>query len=71
VSTQGHTVPGHFHAPVKDSCYTLTGLRARLDRARDYPVEAVCRCGEVIRCESPRQQGWAGTGRRAGDAPDS
>lgn len=59
------------HEPLPGSAYTVgavpnCNLPADLSKPGHYPVEAVCRCGEVIRCERVEQSGWSHTGRRAG-----
>lgn len=41
---------GHGITPVRDSFYTVTGLKADLGDPRCYPVEAMCKvCGQPIR----------------------
>lgn len=61
------TAAGHEAAPLPGSVYTSTGLPGSVDRAADYPLEAVCSCHQVIECRDIRQRGWAHTGRKAGD----
>ncbi len=44
-----------------------TGLPAELTNPVHYPIEALCQCNQVIRCERWFQAPWTHTGRRPGD----
>lgn len=66
---------GHEALPQRGTAYSTagsnTGLPADLTFFWHYPVEALCTCGEMIRCEqflSIGDQGeWVHTGRKPGD----
>lgn len=66
---------GHEAVPQRGTAYSVegsnTGLPADLLSPFDYPVEALCRCGEMIRCEQWLSIGgrgeWVHTGRKPGD----
>jgi hypothetical protein len=72
-------VPGEDHetVPQPGSAYSMgganTGLPADLRWSAHYPVEAICLCGEMIRCErdlrlSPGDPGdWVHLGRKPGE----
>jgi hypothetical protein len=58
----------HAAAPADGTAYSVrTQLPANLKNPQSYPAEAVCTCGQVIRCESVRAAGWSHTGRMAGE----
>lgn len=67
----------HEALPRPGTAYTMrgpnTGLPADLRNLYHYPVEAVCSCGEMIRCEYMLPLGpgadWKHLGRRPGEDP--
>lgn len=60
----------HEILPKPDTCYSVSGintnLQATLTNQLHYPVEAICRCGMMIRAEHVHDD-WQHTGRRPGD----
>ena len=58
---------------VPDSAYrtghgNATGTMAILANPWHYPVEALCQCSQVVRCEALGED-WVHAGRMAGQAP--
>jgi hypothetical protein len=68
VNGPGPAVTGHMAMPADGTAYTvdgpLTGRPADLRLMRSYPCEALCSCGEMIRCDSLQAAGWSHTGRK-------
>jgi hypothetical protein len=58
----------HDAMPLDGTLYTAVGsLPASLNRADDFPAEALCsQCHMPVRAESPQGQ-WYHTGRKPGD----
>lgn len=60
----------HEMVPQRGTAYSVrTSLPARLTRQGDYPVEAFCACGRLIRCEYYMPIGAGGEWRHLDRVP--
>lgn len=63
---------GHEGAPLEGTAYSVagpnTGLPADTARSTHYPIEGICRCGEMVRAVDLRQERWEHLGRKPGEA---